>query len=201
VSVFNPSRWDSRATIRCAASAEVSSDQLYSHKESCSLSPKACQSAMMVLHPAHWHLLEGSGAPEDQRALAAAVVPDLPWYVTQQGLVLVAIYLPEGQRPPLAMPLPPPPTNWQVVRAAEVQVFHVLAVGPLFHESPEELCRRLGAAVPSTVVGPNYCGSWLVAFESEESALSAAKRITESSTAMCQYVAPVSNTLPEIEGI
>jgi hypothetical protein len=148
---------------------------------------------MMVLHPAHWHLLEGPGAPEE----SAAVVPDLPWYVTQKGLVLVAIYVPEGQRPPLAMPLPPPPTSWQAVRAAEAQVSHVLAVGPLFHESPGELCHRLGAAVPSTVVGPNYCGSWLVAFESEESALGAAKRIAEDATASCQYVAPpVSYTLP-----
>jgi hypothetical protein len=123
----------------------------------------------MVLHPAHWHLLER--CLEDRSALAMAVVPpDLPWYVTQQGVMLVAVYVPEGQQPPLAMPLPPPPTSWQVVRGtAEAQVFHVLAVGPLFHESPEELCHRLGA-----------------------------QRITETSTTSCQYVAPVSHTLPEI---
>jgi len=123
---------------------------------------------MMMLHPAHWHLLEGSVA-QGASTSAAAPAPNLPWFVTTEGMIFVAVMLPENQKPTLALPLPPLSSSWQLVESSpQGPSVHVVLVGPLqTSESLLELFRRTGAPPPEQAVGPDSWLCWAVTFRSE----------------------------------
>jgi hypothetical protein len=156
---------------------------------------------MMVLHPAHWQLLDDPQDSDADDSLGAATVPGQPWFVTQNGLVMVPTWVPAGQRPPVSLPLPPPPREWQFIQVSEARTLHVAYVGPLgAGETPWGLCSRLGAEQPLSITGPNSFGNWLLAFRDEVVAITVGRLMIEDGAGRLsfQYVGPTGIDLPDL---
>jgi len=158
----------------------------------------------MVLHPAHWPLLDGPRGSDAAESLGAAAVPGQSWLVTQHGLVMVAIWVPAGQPPPVSLPLAPPPQAWQFLQVSEARMLHVAYAGPLCAgETPWDLCSRLGAEQPLSIAGPSSLGYWLLAFKDEVDARTVGRLLIEDGAGRLgfQYVGPAGIDLPDLTGV
>lgn len=168
----------------------------------------------MLLHPAQWHLVHSCDNQEQLQQQQyienglPTVAADLPWFVTPQGMILVPVFIPNGQKPPLTLPMPSSlPYRWQLVnyhpQEPVLDLSHIVYVGPILTLEKEEnccpviFCEQIGAPAPTLAVGPDQSGKWLFVYNTVEDVMTASRCVTENGKSLT-YVTSMVMNLPKV---